>query len=504
MGPATAPPIRLASAAEATANMSASSATFGATSLISCTIPKVALRTRTVPPPATGASAETRATPGCASPDSSTTWPSPSRSATSVSMALRVKACRIGRSELAGVRAASSAMARASSSAARVAKSDARAVKRSITITANMADSSSVVAARGMNTCRRKERPVRRASTRRAAVAPTPRRNRIASASSSSCLPIAQTVPHPAHRLQHPRVAARLLQLAAQGLDVDVHRPIADDHVAAPDGVEDLAALEDAPRAAQEERQQVELRPGERKPALADTGLARARIQGQQSRAQRFLLGRRALRGAAEDGANARRHLARREGLEHVVVGADLEADHPIGLLVAAGEHDHRDVAAPAQRAEEVEPVSVGEDEIEDHQIGVAGELARLAQRRRLRDLEAVAAQGEGEALADGGLVVDEEDLSHGQGGAPMGPGGFSGCASIVDFSSGRSATARTNLLLRDSTTFNRAPPSACLRPFSRECSTRNHFRCPGPFMKSASVAAGAPGRPTWRTVLRE
>src|SRR5207248_6434535 len=97
-----------------------------------------------------------------------------------------------------------------------------------------------------------------------------------------------------------------------------------------------LAALEDASRAAQEERQQVELRPGERELALADTGLARARIQGQQSGAQRLLLGRRALRGAAKDGANPRRHLAGREGLEHVVVGSDLEADHPIGLLVAA------------------------------------------------------------------------------------------------------------------------------------------------------------------------
>src|SRR5207248_2935665 len=196
-----------------------------------------------------------------------------------------------------------------------VAKSDARAVKRSITITANIADSSSVVAARGMNTCRRSERPVRRASTSRAAVAPRPRRNSSASASSSSCLPIAQTVPHPAYRLQHARVPARLLQLAAQGLDVHVHRPIADDHVAAPDGVEDLAALEDASGAAEAERQEVELRPGERELALADTGLARARIQGQQSRAQRLLLGRRALRGAAKDGANPRRHLARREGL---------------------------------------------------------------------------------------------------------------------------------------------------------------------------------------------
>ena len=126
MGPATAPPITIASAAEATANISASSATLGATSLISCTIPKVALRTRTRPPPATGASADTRATPTCASPDSSITRPCASSTATSVSMALPVNACRIGRSASAGVRAASSAMARASSSAARMANSDAR------------------------------------------------------------------------------------------------------------------------------------------------------------------------------------------------------------------------------------------------------------------------------------------------------------------------------------------------------------------------------------------
>ena len=152
MGPATAPPITIASAAEATANIRASSATFGATSLISCTIPNVALRTRTLPPPATVASADTRATPTCASPDSSTTRPCASSTATSVSMALRVNACRIGRSASEGVRAASSAMARASSSAARMANSDARAVNRSMTITANIAESSSVVAARGMNT----------------------------------------------------------------------------------------------------------------------------------------------------------------------------------------------------------------------------------------------------------------------------------------------------------------------------------------------------------------
>jgi len=49
----------------------------------------------------------------------------------------------MGRSESRGVRAASSAIARASSSAARIANSEARAVKRSITIIAKAAESSS-------------------------------------------------------------------------------------------------------------------------------------------------------------------------------------------------------------------------------------------------------------------------------------------------------------------------------------------------------------------------
>src|SRR5256885_5015352 len=422
-------------------------------------------------------------------------------------MALRVNACRMGRSESRGVRAASSAMARASSSAARVANSEARAVKRSMTITANIAESSSVVAARGMKTGSRSDRPVRRASSRRAAVAPTPRRNSSASASSSSFLPIPETVPYPAYRLQHAGIAAGVVQLAAQRLDVHVDGAIANDHVAAPDSVEDLAALEDPARAAQEERQQVELRAREREVVLANGRLAGARIQRELAGAERLLLRLSALRRPPQDRPDPRRDLARRERLEHVVVGADLQADHPVRLLVAAGEDDHRDVAARAQRTEEIEPVPVGQHQIEDEQIDFAGESARLPERGRLRNLEPVAPKGEGETLADGGLVVDEEDGRHRvYGGAPNWPG-FSGSFSgpgMGCFSSAFSNRVSANLLLRDSTTRRRAlPPSAPRSAPSRACSTSIHLRAPGPFRKSCSVAAGA-ARPTCRTVFLE
>src|SRR5260221_1115256 len=318
-------------------------------------MPKVALRTRTRPPPAMGASAAMRATPVSAVPDSSTTTPDASTTVTWESLALLVKACRTGRSDWRGTREASPATARASSSAGGMAKSEARAVKRSMTMTANMAERISVVAASGMNTCKRNERPVRRAWRRRAESPPSPSRKRMASASSSSCLSIvAQTVAYAAHRLQHARVAARLLDLPAQRFHVHVDRSIADGDIASPDRLEQLAALEDAAGAAEKDHQEVELGPRERELILGRESLARARVGGERSHLQRSLLGGALPRCAPQHRTDARRHLARRERLEHVVVGAHLQSDDAVGLLVAAGAHDDRDVARPSERAHKV------------------------------------------------------------------------------------------------------------------------------------------------------
>src|SRR5207248_9526901 len=118
--------------------------------------------------------------------------------------------------------------------------------------------------------------------------------------------------------------------------------------------------------------------------------------------------------------------------------------------------------------------------------------LLRLAQRRRLGDREAVPLERERQALADGRLVVDDEDLRDGRphGGAPNGPGG--GCCGGASAGAAlrASATASANLLLRDSITRSRTEfPSACRRPARRACSTRSHLRGPGPAMNSSSFA---------------
>ena len=131
----------------------------------------------------------------------------------------------------------------------------------------------------------------------------------------------------------------------------------------------------------------------------------------------------------AQDSAHPRHHFARRERLQDVIVRPHLQADDAVGLLVAAGQHDHRDVRARPQAAQEVEAASVGQNEVEDDEIGPGDALLGLAKRGRLGDGESVPLEREGEALADGRLVVDDENQrdrgSHG--GAPNGPGG--GCA---------------------------------------------------------------------------
>ena len=118
---------------------------------------------------------------------------------------------------------------------------------------------------------------------------------------------------------------------------------------------------------------------------------------------------------AAQDGAHAGRQLARAEGLGDVVIGAELQPHHLVGLLVAGGEHDDRHARVPAQPTGDLEPVEPRQAEVQDDEIGALG--VRPHQR-----LVAVACGGDGEArplqvvadeLDDLGLVIDDEDACH-------------------------------------------------------------------------------------------
>ena len=81
----------------------------------------------------------------------------------------------------------------------------------------------------------------------------------------------------------------------------------------------------------------------------------------------------------------AREQLARVEGLRHVVVGADLEADDAVDDLARAGDHDDADVVALAQVAGEREPVLARQAQVEQHDVGRRALELGAHRRRRPR-----------------------------------------------------------------------------------------------------------------------
>ena len=77
--------------------------------------------------------------------------------------------------------------------------------------------------------------------------------------------------------------------------------------------------------------------------------------------------------GAAEHGPDAGDELARAERLDHVVVGAELEAGDPVDLVAAGREDQDRDAGVAADRADDVEAVDARQAEVEDERVGTAG-----------------------------------------------------------------------------------------------------------------------------------
>jgi hypothetical protein len=123
-------------------------------------------------------------------------------------------------------------------------------------------------------------------------------------------------------------------------------------------------------------------------------------------------LGERAA-AALEDGADPGHDFARGEGLHDIIVAAELEAEHPVDLVVARGEEEDRQVALRAQPAADFEAVHPRHVDVEHDEIGPVA-LDRLERRLAVAGLAGLhprLAEREGEQLADMGVVVDEEDL---------------------------------------------------------------------------------------------
>src|SRR5690349_21333729 len=156
-----------------------------------------------------------------------------------------------------------------------------------------------------------------------------------------------------------------LLDLASQPEDLHVDRAVVDVVVEAA-GLEQLVAAEDAVGGAKERDEQRVFAVGE----LDGTSVgrpqpARARVElpaGELVRAYRLAAARGALAlGAAQDRLDAREELALAEGLGDVVVGAQLQAHDAVGLLLAPGEDDDRQVERFAQPPRDREAGRVGQ-----------------------------------------------------------------------------------------------------------------------------------------------
>src|SRR5690606_4411989 len=121
-------------------------------------------------------------------------------------------------------------------------------------------------------------------------------------------------------------------------------------------------------------------------------------------------------RAPAQARAHPRPHLPRRERLGHVVVAAQLQAQHAVDLLAARGEEDHRQVAEGADLPAHVEAADVRQAHVQHQHVDPAGAdpFDRLPPEQAVLGLHALAAQGIEQRVGDRRFVVGDEDQRRG------------------------------------------------------------------------------------------
>src|SRR5262249_48941954 len=97
---------------------------------------------------------------------------------------------------------------------------------------------------------------------------------------------------------------------------------------------------------------------------------------------------------ASENRFDSKDELTRAEGLHHVVVSAQFEADHAIDFLAPGGEHHDRDIrrcVVRPQCAAYLDAVDIWQHQIENYQIGglLLNDLQRFATAVRVECFEA-------------------------------------------------------------------------------------------------------------------
>jgi hypothetical protein len=171
------------------------------------------------------------------------------------------------------------------------------------------------------------------------------------------------------------------------------------------------------PAALDERAQQLEVAARERHVGATDRDPHRREVHRETSHAHERRRGADLTGRAADERLKASEQLARRERLDQVVVGPELEAQHAVALLGAGGHHDDGDARPSPQGPADVETVSAREHDIEDHHLERAlrllgnGALAVAHVRDHDGSVLEVLLREAGEAI----VVLDEERADHGR-----------------------------------------------------------------------------------------
>ena len=117
--------------------------------------------------------------------------------------------------------------------------------------------------------------------------------------------------------------------------------------------------------------------------------------------------------GPPQERLDPAHQLAQPERLGQVVVGAELQADDLVDLVVAGREHqDRRLGAGGAEAAQDLEAVDAGQPDVEDDEVRrlADGQLEALLAGLRQGHRVALLLEGVLDAPGDGVLVLDDQD----------------------------------------------------------------------------------------------
>ena len=176
--------------------------------------------------------------------------------------------------------------------------------------------------------------------------------------------------------------------------------------------IEDLCLGQHVARVEHEIAKEVELGRGEADGTACPTHFVGALVQLEVGEAEdSVVLG--LVPRAPENGMHPGDHLGEGEGLGDVVVATDGQTGQFVleGVLGREEQHRHPDTVG-AQATGHLEPVEVGQHDVEDHQVRrvLLGLGQRLAARRRLVHGEPLVTQRGGHRIDDRRLIVDDED----------------------------------------------------------------------------------------------